>query len=311
MSFEVRFVLIVLAAFAWSSLVTAAVVPWLFRRIRARATPVDANAILRLRLLPAGVGLGASTLAAMSFLLFEPRVLDESYGLVLRVLAGLTVVLLLASLARGVVIWWRTRAALRAAFAGAARHNLAGASLPTYIVDTEFPIVAVTGLLRSRLLVARSVVDACQDGELRAVLAHEQAHAERRDNLKRLAVVLAPDVLAGTRWADAMHRAWREAAEFAADDAAEALGPGGRPALAAALLRVARLAPRHLTLPVPASALYRGENLGVRVARLLAPAVPISTDRRWSGAAGWTLAVCLVMLEGLHELFETAVAILP
>ena len=69
------------------------------------------------------------------------------------------------------------------------------------------------------------------------------------------------------------------AAELAADEAA-AGGLDRGVHLAAALVKVARLATTIPSDPLPASALYRGEPITERVHRLLAPP-PVSEVRRW------------------------------
>jgi Zn-dependent protease with chaperone function len=73
--------------------------------------------------------------------------------------------------------------------------TLAGISAPALVVESEFPVVSVVGLRRPRLVIARAVLDSCSNEELRAILAHEQGHIDRRDNLRRLLLSIAPDIL--------------------------------------------------------------------------------------------------------------------
>ena len=61
--------------------------------------------------------------------------------------------------------------------------DLPGATIPAFRVATAFPIVAVVGVVRPTLVVARSVLEACTADELAAIVAHEQAHVAQRDNL--------------------------------------------------------------------------------------------------------------------------------
>jgi Peptidase family M48 len=66
------------------------------------------------------------------------------------------------------------------------------ARLPAFkIVDSPYPFAYCTGLLRSRLLVSRGLIDMISADELDAVLAHEQAHARRHDNLRRLLATIS------------------------------------------------------------------------------------------------------------------------
>ena len=85
--------------------------------------------------------------------------------------------------------------------------------------------------------------------------------------------------------------------------------------LAEALIRVARLVPPGSSpVMVPASALYRGENLDQRVRRLLGPpaaaAVPLSAGWRAAVTTAIVLSAALA-LHAIHELLEAAVTFLP
>ena len=102
--------------------------------------------------------------------------------------------------------------------------------------------MALVGVLRPRLLITRPVLEALTDEELRASVAHELGHWRAWDNLKRLAMRAAPDLLSATGAARALERRWAAAAEHVADLSA---GDGGdaRCALASALVKVARLTP--------------------------------------------------------------------
>ena len=73
---------------------------------------------------------------------------------------------------------------------------LPGATIPAFAVATPFPIVAVVGLFRPRLVIARSVLESCTPDELATIVAHEQAHVAHHDNLARALFLLAPDVVA-------------------------------------------------------------------------------------------------------------------
>lgn len=52
------------------------------------------------------------------------------------------------------------------------------------VVDSDGFIACCVGLLRPQVLVSRGVLDALPDAQFEAVLAHERAHAGRRDNLR-------------------------------------------------------------------------------------------------------------------------------
>jgi hypothetical protein len=109
---------------------------------------------------------------------------------------------------------------------------------------------------------------------------------------------------------------WHDAAEAVADDGATALGPEGRVDLASALLRVARLAPAGSPIvSLPASALYRGEDIADRVRRLLAPPSPPVNTRlsgwRRTAMSGGLIVGGGMALHAMHEIVEAAVSFLP
>jgi beta-lactamase regulating signal transducer with metallopeptidase domain len=314
-----------LAAFGAGTAVLSAAAPVLFRSVDARRARLPAAAAARwlfaVRALPAA---GASALAlglvVPAFVLYEPPGTAETAGAVLIGFAALAAGLLV----RGAVRAWRSyraSAALVAAWMASARRvQLEGVAIPAYRLESEFPLVAVAGLWRPRLLVAGSVLDTCTARELALVLAHEQAHVRARDNLRRLLLDAAPDLLSGTASGSAMLRSWHQAAEEAADE--RALAGASRAAacdLAGALIKVARLAPAACPLPLPASAFFRGESLERRVRRLLAWSPPRSQDssrlRQLAAAAsaGALAAAALVLdlLVAVHKVTEQLVAVLP
>ncbi|HUL75214.1 MAG TPA: M48 family metalloprotease [Vicinamibacterales bacterium] len=315
MSFDLRVLVIALSSFAMGSFAASACVPWLWRRLRSRTPAGRANALLRVRVMPLIFAVASLALAVLSFLEFEPRRPDEPMGVVLLALAALGAVLLAAGLARLAWLFVSTARLERAWMADAAPATVDGTDVPAFSVPSSFPIVAVTGLRRPRLIIARSVLAACTPDELRAIVAHECGHVARRDNLARAVMALSPDLLAWLPISTRLAHAWHEAAEEAADDHAALLGDRGRLWLAEALIRVARLVPAGSTqLVVPASALYRGENLDRRVRRLLEPPAEVLPPPSiwWRAAgAGAILASGALALHAVHELLEAAVTFLP
>jgi hypothetical protein len=81
---------------------------------------------------------------------------------------------------------------------------LADTSMQAYAIDTDAPLMALVGVLRPRLLITRPVLEALTDEELRASVAHELGHWRAWDNLKRLAMHAAPDLLSATGAARAL-----------------------------------------------------------------------------------------------------------
>ena len=285
LDFFARAIVQVLAAHAVVSTVVSLIVLVSWRRAASdsvSSASTTSRRLFRLRMAPAAA---AAVLAwggiPIAFALWEPAGKIERVGPVALTLAVAGAALIASSL-------WRLAMALREtqrihrSLVDAARGSLPGSPLPAFVIDSCFPIVALVGLFVSRLFVARTVVEACDAGELRAVVAHEQAHAGARDNLRRLLMAGAPDALAWLPVGAGMMREWAAMAELAADETAVSYS-SDRLHLASALVKVARLA----TTPpgaLPASTLYRGEPIAERVQRLLeAPAPPASEPTsRWS-----------------------------
>jgi Zn-dependent protease with chaperone function len=266
------------------------------------------------RLAPAAAAAACSLTAAASFARFEPRAGVERTGVVLMALAAAAVVILGSAIARLATGFWITRRSLRAWTACAAPGDLPDVPMPSLLVDSPFPIVAVVGILRPRLIVARSVVNACSADEWRAIAAHEAWHLRRRDNARRALIAAAPDALAWLPCSRRAARRWSDAAEAAADRAAVHAFPEGRVSLASALVRVARLLPADQPASIPATALYRGESLDVRLRRILEdPAVPNTgrTPARPLIVAAVLIAGSMTALRPIHELLEWAVGFLP
>lgn len=315
MNFEWRTLTVGLAAFTLASLVASLAVPVLASRQRTIVTALRARRLASLRLLPAAAAGAAGLVVTAAFLAFEPRGPHEHLGWSVQGVALFGLALLLAALWRWMRIMIATRRVTREWFAGAEPIALPGVTVPAFVVHSSFPIVAIVGLRRPRLVIARAVLAACTTEELRAILAHEQGHLDRRDNLRRLLMAVTPDVLAWLPLSGRLFAAWNDAAEEAADDDAARAGGDGRLHLAAALVKVARLTTgRPAGSPTPASAFYCGQNLDTRVRRLLdppaAPAAGRSAFSQLAAAAAIAIATVAV-LPGLHALIEVAVRALP
>jgi Zn-dependent protease with chaperone function len=136
---------------------------------------------------------------------------------------------------RGQLATWRAVAALvRLAGRGGARGGL---------VASSEPLSVTAGLLSPLVLVSTGLRNRLSPGQLRAVLAHEHAHARRRDPLRLLAVALL-----GAAHGPATRRRLAAdlalACEEAADEAAAA-EVGDRTLVAESILAVERLLGTH------------------------------------------------------------------
>jgi len=130
-------------------------------------------------------------------------------------------------------------------------------------------VIALAGLLRTQVLISDEAISALEADEVRAVLRHERGHSVSRDNLKRLALTLAPDVVPFVRLGfSTIERAWEKFAEWAADDYAAMGDPSRSMALASALVRVARI-PAGAAVPAFLTPFMDGD-FSARVDRLLA-----------------------------------------
>src|SRR5260221_726818 len=118
---------------------------------------------------------------------------------------------------RGVAAWWRASRRVRAWMRTAEPLTVPGARMPAYVIDVDAPLMALAGIWRPRLIVARGLVDALTPEELAASVAHEAGHQRARDNLKRLVMRAAPDFLPATAAARTIERRWASAAEHTAD----------------------------------------------------------------------------------------------
>lgn len=316
MTFDARFAIVILAAFATANVVASVVAVWQWHRARAPLAPLDrATFLFHLRLLPLVAALLWSSLATGSFFLFEPRSEEERIGLVLIGVSALGFALLGAAAMRVTIAILRHRRLLREWLHNARPIDLPGVSIPSLAIDATFPVVAIVGIWRPRLVIAQRVLDACPADELAAILDHERGHIRRHDNARRMLLLALPDPLSWTRVGRAMDEGWHDAAEEVADEApGEGRGDAGRVALAAALVRVAKMVPAGETLDeLPASALYRGEPLERRVRRLLdpIPARPRAPKHyQWLGLAIF-IALAIVLLNPIHYLLEIAVTFLP
>jgi hypothetical protein len=303
---------------AFMGLSCLAVLPWLRGAARLTHPALRARRFAMLRLLPSVVGaVVVSGLFLPAFFWHEPRHTEENVSVTLLVLAALSAAVVAAGFFKGTLSLLSTqRFVRRLGETAAPLEGLGGIGVPAFSVNAPFPLVSLVGLFHPRIFVARSVLDACDAKELSAVVAHEVGHLEHRDPWTRLLLRFCPDALALTPWSDRVERAWAEAAEQRADDSASRRVPSID--VASALVKVARLMgstpPRELLFP----ALYRGEGVSHRVARLLEAE---SKDNHSAPRSAWLVPFALAtvtilsaaafgLLPRVHELVEALVKFL-
>ena len=307
-----------LVASSGLSLVVGVSFPTLERAARRLHPRVRASFLFGLGVLPA---LGGTVLALglvlPAWLTQEPREGDERAGPVLLLLASAGVLLVLLRLGSALRDQLRTQQTVREW--RAAGQPLPGLPLAATRFPHDFPVAALSGFVRPRLLLADRLLLALSPEELRAVVAHELSHLEARDNLKRLLLRAAPDPLAFFATGASLRRAFEEAAEAAADAAAaRRVAPL---CLAQALVKVAALVPPGERLEMSAAALHREGSLAARVRALLqahdheAPADafgpgPVRGASLLALSALFLLVVASSALPGVHHVLEGLVHLL-
>jgi Zn-dependent protease with chaperone function len=223
-----------------------------------------ADLLFALRLLPlVAATIVTAVFTIPSFLLLEPRGIDEpmSVFLLLLGLAGAAVGiygLANASIAivraRQTIASWSDRAEL------ASSNN----NIPVLRISPAVPAMATAGIIHSKIMVSSVAESLLAAGELQTALNHELAHVRRRDNLKKLLLRFAtfPGMTA-------LDEAWLEATEMAADDAAVSSRSDALD-LASALIKLSRLGPADPSADLTMALIHRPASvMNARVERLI------------------------------------------
>ena len=280
MRYQQLMILVTLATFAAVSTAVAAGLTLFWPRLATSLSQLSAftraRLLVALRLAPVVVAVLACVVTLLAFVRHEPRATVETPGGILIAGAAAAIALAVMGLWRLIVRCRATSRFLRTVARTATRVTVPGASLPVWRVDAAFPLVALAGIWRPHVLIARCVLDQIPENELQVILTHEIAHARRHDNLVRLLLTGLPDVLSLVQPRAGIERAWHETAEDAADDLATGDDAQRRVCLASGLVRVARMAGQHVAPAVPLFAFHEGESVARRVRRLLDAAQPRS-----------------------------------
>ena len=308
-------------AFAWLMAVNLAAtlaVAIAVRPLMATARGKAPGFWLAVRLCPAAASIAFVIVVFLpSYWKYEPREFAEGFDLTLSALAVAALAMVVAAAVRGVSASRRAACRTDAWLRMARPMTLRETSLPVFAIDTDAPVMALVGVARPRLLITRGVLDALTDEELSASVAHEIGHRRSWDNLKRLAMCAAPDLLTATSAARAIERRWASASEHVADSQACETGRA-RCALASALVKVARLTPATTPIAEPISTLIDGGEIASRVRRLLDEGVPAAaprwSPRRWIAVALPVAALVIgypSLLRAVHAATEILVQTLP
>jgi beta-lactamase regulating signal transducer with metallopeptidase domain len=202
--------------FVAGTLISRVLAPWLgSRTARSKANFVFAVLVSPLVL----ACLAAFGLVLPAFLKFEPRSTGEIMNGKLLCLALAGGAIGMVMLARAVRAWRATSRIEKQWRASSQELFVEGCQVPVHRVEHDFPFLIVAGLLRPRIFIGRSIMEALSSDELSAALAHENAHVESFDNFKQLLLKMTrpPDWLGKLSINETV---WASASEVAADEQA-------------------------------------------------------------------------------------------
>jgi Zn-dependent protease with chaperone function len=305
-----------------ASLATALLWRGLAPALRAWPAAARARLLFMLRVLPPTAAFMMVLLVLLpAYVVHEPRHAVEAVSFKLACLAALSAAGLLLAGWRGAATWLATRRLTRNWLAPERAFGL-----PVYRIQHPFPVLALVGVWRPRLFVADKLLAAFSPAELAAALAHESGHLAARDNGKRAWLRACRDALTLVPCGRVLDRAWDAATEEAADEFVARQQPAMALDLAAALVKLARLAEpemkpaMHLWQPISASFIgYEAGTVAHRVTRLLHLATPDTSARerlsqgvttlQWATlGALFCLAVSILtnpaLLAGAHNILE-------
>ncbi len=176
-----------------------------------------------------------------------------------------------------------------------------------WVASVEQPIALTTGIRTPRVLASRGLMAALEPELLTAVIAHEAAHASRRDGLRRaLAALMSIAHVPATR-----RRLLRDldlAIEQACDDEA-GRSVGDRLTVARALLAVRKLGQTRPCPSALATLSIGGSSLDARIEALLCEPTAVSPRAR-HGLLAATVAIAVLAADPLHHLAETVLGLL-
>jgi BlaR1 peptidase M56 len=216
-----------------------------------------------------------------SFWLMERASLDEDAGTF--VMAACALVILGAGVFRVLRDHARTTRALKEWLPGTGAES--GSAETALGAANGAPALMLVGIRRPRVMVSDAAAVLTED-ELQVAIRHELGHRRSWDNLKKVLISATPfPGMAG------IEKAWRAAAELAADDAAvencqEALD------LAAALIKLSRSAKQSPEPALASGLVCNYSSIAARVERLLAWRAAAHRARRtWP----WAVLILVAM----------------
>jgi Zn-dependent protease with chaperone function len=300
-SFEV---VAVCAGLAWfllvsttASIAVVIVLRWAIARPAGRLARAGASVWLALRLLPTVAGLlFVAAVFSPAFGRLEPREAAETPGFGLVGMAVISAVLVGWAIVATLAGLYRAAAHTRGWLARSEVLPCTEAAMSVHAVRDLRPTVSLVGLCRPRLFVSSDIAAVLTPDELNAVVAHERQHRSAWDNLKRLAVLAAPDVLRFLGTGAALESRWLSAAEMEADRRSVGGDPAKGVSLASALVKVARLMPVTEPQAAPVCDFYSGGLLATRIGRLIdrGPSASRRSTPVWPALVVASLIACAV-----------------
>jgi hypothetical protein len=250
-----------------------------------------------------------------SYLWLEPEATGERVGLLCVLMAALGLALCAPAIKRVVDAVRGTTRFLSDCERHGRKIAVPGEDSPALLVADKAPLLAVAGVFRQRLLISRRVLRELSAEQREAALRHEHAHRTSGDNLKRLLILLAPDVLPFLMTFSSLERAWSRFTEWAADDEATAGDSQRALSLASALVRVAKMGSRPGGDVLSCSLVGGSQELSQRVDRLLRPQPkperPVKELVRLAGGASALVASAIAVvvlwpssLSAVHQALE-------
>ncbi len=297
--FAVRGLAVSLSVFAMVYCLLSLAVCLAWRAVQSRLESFQvrrvADLLFALRMLPlitAAVITVAFTVP--SFLLLEPRAIDEPLGEIPLVLGIFCSVLGIFGVVNGGMAIRRTSRVITT-WTNAAQPVESGAPIPVLRISPAVPAMTAAGIIRPKVLLSGAAESMLNPSELQTALNHEIAHIRRCDNLKKLLLrCVAFPGMAG------LEAAWLEATEMAADDAAVS-NAGEALDLAAALIKLSRMGPVQAPTDLTTALIHSpASTMNARVERLIAWSDdrPAPT-RRFSPWYGLSAALAMVAVFAL------------
>jgi hypothetical protein len=302
--FAARGLLVSLAFFAvvYCALGSLVLLVWRsMNRIGPKSAVRSANFLFGLRIFSFALSSAVAVFFTFpSFWLMERASLDEDAATF--VLAACSLVILGAGLFRVLRAQARTTSAVTqwSLGSGASASMGNGQVVPSLSASKGAPALLLVGIRRPRVLVSDVAATVLSDPELEVAVRHELEHKRSWDNLKKVLIGATP--FPGM---SSLERAWREAAELAADDAAVANRQDALD-LAAALIKLSRSS-KQWSEWMLASGLVSGSSLiCLRVERLLQWR---ANGRRLQRTWPWTFLVFITIIVPIASHYGATLAL--